>query len=1003
MKILQGARNLIWLFATFLLAACGGGDSSVPLAGISANSLSLTLSASNVTAATPVTVRATVLGPAPANAPVSGQSVSFGTQLGTLVSGSQSGVTVTAVTDASGVAVVQLTAGSVSGEGAVVARFTDKEGNTRQASQVFLMSGDGASPGTGGGTTPVTLRVAVALLDAAGNPTGTASSKISAANPATVRVTATRNGAPVPDQVVSVDSDLGVVNPSSGTALTDAAGVATLSLRAGTVEGAGTLTASFANNEGSATISKTFSTLGDEGASGSTGAGLKLTLALRNQSDTANINSITAASPGLLRARLVDAAGTPQPEKVLVFSSSLGNINPASGTALTDGSGFAVVNLSAGSVGGAGTARVVFGTTSAEVGFRTDGSGGSASSGSLEGVGLFSAATGGGSLSTITSSQDGFFRVRARDANGVLLPNAIISFSADVGELQPSNGRALTGSDGVAVIQIKAGSSEGPGEVIASTSINDAVVSIRQVLEVKQDVIALGSDNGTGFVSGTLRVAASLSAGATVPVEARLRNVTAGGAYSAPIEVRFKSQCALNATAELEGTAIAQNGVAMVAYTPKTGCASDVITAEALLNGVTKTAVSPTLTIAEAPAASIRFVSATPTTIAIKGTGGSGRSESAEVVFEVSNELGQPVGSGKSVQFTLSTSIGGLALAGSSIAQTDASGRVRATVLAGTVPTPVRVIAKLLEGAQPQTVSDALSVSTGLPVQKGMSLSASSFNPADAYEQDGVGVVVTAYASDYFGNPVPDGTSIQFLTEQGQIDSGCQTVNGRCSVDWTSAAPRALNGRGTILAYAIGEEDFVDQNGNNRFDAGEAHTDLGEAFLDKNENGLFDAGEVFKDFNNNGVFDGGAAFDVGYNGSLCLDGDAVNCRSLVHIRQSLVMAMPTRSVIAKVYDASCVTEVSSVSLAALPQTLCVKVTDGNGNAPGEGTKVELNPGSAVNIGASSYIVPGTSPEVFVRRFVLGAPGTPPTSLAPALLTVTPLTAEPVLKTLLVTP
>ena len=45
-------------------------------------------------------------------------------------------------------------------------------------------------------------------------------------------------------------------------------------------------------------------------------------------------------------------------------------------------------------------------------------------------------------------------------------------------------------------------------------------------------------------------------------------------------------------------------------------------------------------------------------------------------------------------------------------------------------------------------------------------------------------------------------------------------------------------GRSTILAYALGEESFVDVNGNDEYDFGETFFDLTEAILDKNEDGV---------------------------------------------------------------------------------------------------------------------------------------------------------------------
>jgi hypothetical protein len=47
----------------------------------------------------------------------------------------------------------------------------------------------------------------------------------------------------------------------------------------------------------------------------------------------------------------------------------------------------------------------------------------------------------------------------------------------------------------------------------------------------------------------------------------------------------------------------------------------------------------------------------------------------------------------------------------------------------------------------------------------------------------------------------------------------------------------------TILAYAVGEKSFVDANGNNIYDSGETFYDLGDLYIDWNENGAWDTGE----------------------------------------------------------------------------------------------------------------------------------------------------------------
>lgn len=59
----------------------------------------------------------------------------------------------------------------------------------------------------------------------------------------------------------------------------------------------------------------------------------------------------------------------------------------------------------------------------------------------------------------------------------------------------------------------------------------------------------------------------------------------------------------------------------------------------------------------------------------------------------------------------------------------------------------------------------------------------------------------------------------------------------------------------TVLVTAIGEEGFVDLNGNGVRDAGEPFIDMGEPYLDANDNGVRDPNEAFIDVNNNQQYD----------------------------------------------------------------------------------------------------------------------------------------------------
>lgn len=292
-------------------------------------------------------------------------------------------------------------------------------------------------------------------------------------------------------------------------------------------------------------------------------------------------------------------------------------------------------------------------------------------------------------------------------------------------------------------------------------------------------------------------------------------------------------------------------------------------------------------------AASINFSSATPDVLVYQG--GEGETQ-AEVKFLVKDALNQPL-VGETVTFSLNTAVGGLTLQ-STQAVTDSSGIATARVISGTVPTPVRVTAV---AGKYSAQSSQLAISTGLPHQNGFSLSASSYNPA-FYNTDGVSITLTARASDRQGNPVPDGTAVNFITESGIgiITSKCNMSGGSCTVTLLSSGARnALvdDGRQTVLAYMQGEESFDDKNSNGVFDNGEyvSNYDLPEAFLNarpgqtrttpnKAQTWLTVAGnsysEFYLDLNGNGIHDetGNTYFD----GVARSDGRAP---STVHLRR----------------------------------------------------------------------------------------------------------------------
>lgn len=118
------------------------------------------------------------------------------------------------------------------------------------------------------------------------------------------------------------------------------------------------------------------------------------------------------------------------------------------------------------------------------------------------------------------------------------------------------------------------------------------------------------------------------------------------------------------------------------------------------------------------------------------------------------------------------------------------------------------------------------------------------------WDLDGETTQINVRVATSAGNPVPEGTRVQFSTEGGQIQTSCTltgaTVDGSalsgCSVSFGSQDRRPSDGLVTILAWLEGEEAYVDVNGNGRYDEGEPFVDAGRIYRDDNGNGVYDEG-----------------------------------------------------------------------------------------------------------------------------------------------------------------
>jgi len=415
--------------------------------------------------------------------------------------------------------------------------------------------------------------------------------------------------------------------------------------------------------------------------------------------------------------------------------------------------------------------------------------------------------------------------------------------------------------------------------------------------------LRVGSGSGGSFGNGVVTLGlTSISAGGTTSVSANVVD-DAGDLITTPVTVNFESNCVTQGIASFDNNSASTiNGTASVTFTADTGCTgTDTIRAKINPFGNNERVATADLTVASPGLGSIQFTSTDNDVIALSGTGNSsGLEENATLTFTVFDSTGQPL-SGANVTFALNTVLGGINLQ-SATDTSDADGLVQAIVQSGTVATSVRVTATI-DATTFSTQSTAIVISTGLPDQDSFSLSATTLNP-QAWDRDGIKVTLTARLSDRFNNPIQDGTNINFTTELGSIISACSTVDGACSVEWTSQSPRGVAGPGTnagrttILAHVVGEESFVDVDGDGVYSnddgnlAGGAFGDLPEPFVDWNENGVRETGigtaEPFKDFNNSGTYN---SPDTEFNGVVCTHTTECSTQETTFVWDSLVLVM----------------------------------------------------------------------------------------------------------------
>ena len=281
------------------------------------------------------------------------------------------------------------------------------------------------------------------------------------------------------------------------------------------------------------------------------------------------------------------------------------------------------------------------------------------------------------------------------------------------------------------------------------------------------------------------------------------------------------------------------------------------------------------------------------------------------------------------------------------------------------------------ENAIPDTASEVV---TTLADVNGFKIVTAVLNPR-GYDYYGTEVEITAFVKDHSNNNVADGTVVTFIADDnGMIEDQCATENGTCSVKWWSSrdrsepvSPDPNSGDDgyvndfliTIMARTIGEDSFINKNDSSDplFEVGETFLTQSEAFLDANDNGVFDTGvndfDEYFDYNGDGSFNLASEFTLFRGVSCSSTAKALgHCGSRIEVWDSITLINSSGgdadmeltncsgTVIAKTVNGDQVDPTSTITLASATN-FCLEVTDLNGNIPPIATAIEVTTDNGV--------------------------------------------------------
>lgn len=489
--------------------------------------------------------------------------------------------------------------------------------------------------------------------------------------------------------------------------------------------------------------------------------------AIAIDSGNAQVDTIGQTLPLPLRVRVLDAFGNRVPGAKVYWSVVAGTGDPALDSALTDGTGVAQTGYTLGTLVGTDSIRAQLAGTSAFVTFTA-----TAVHAGPAALLADSGATQSVLINTLFADS---LVALVRDAGTNAVPGATVHWSVVSGDVVLSDTVTLTGADGRTRVAVTAGSTAGAALIRATvTGLADTADFPLTVTAGAAAAIAIQGGNGQ---SDTVTKALAL------PFTVRVADASDNAIAGAQVVFTVVSGSGLLAD---DTVTTGAGGLATVGYTLGTIAGTDSIRAD--LAGTSAFVTFTATGVAGAPAA-------------IASDSGEGQSAvvttpfAAALVARVVDGGSNPI-AGTTVRWSVAA---GSATLSDSVSTSDATGRARIQLTAGTVAGPVLIHATVLGLAD--TATFTATVGAGAPASFTIDTGNGQNGPAGSP----LPVAPTVRVRDAQNNVVA-GVAVAFTVTAGggSVDSATATTDstGRANAgQWILGAAGANQVQATSAAF----------------------------------------------------------------------------------------------------------------------------------------------------------------------------------------------------------